>query len=303
MKKKILVLGRTGMLGYMVMSVLSNSDGLLVSGTQRDNPKEEFYFDVKKGIGTLKEAYDRNQGFDYFVNCIGITRPKINVKNPGSIINAVEVNTFFPHRLAAFAERNNVKVIHISTDGVFSGRHEYYAESSSRDCTDIYGRTKSLGEAKGNNLINIRCSILGPSPFEKEGLLEWFLSQKEGSTIDGYTNNIWNGVTTLQFAELCENIIRRDEFNRLRKLSSVFHFAPNRPISKYELFLLLKSAFTKDVNISPAEDNRGSIRRVLKSDYEAIKMVYPQGLPMEKVIKQLVDFVNTHGIKRLERRN
>lgn len=291
MKKKILVLGRTGMLGHMVLAVLSKSDDFFVRGTQFTDPEEEFYFDAANEIRVLKEIYDKNQGFDYLVNCIGALNRTINLNNKYSIAKAIRINSLFPYGLAEFAEENNIKVIHISTDGVFLGSREYYTEGSLSDCTDIYGKTKSLGEVNSKNVINIRCSILGRSPFEKGGLLEWFLSRKEGAVIEGYTNDIWNGVTTLQFAELCENIINGNEFDSLRKLSSVFHFAPNQAISKYELLVLLRSVFAKDISVNPIEDSKGKIYRILRSNYcEALKKVYPRDIPMRKAVDQLVDF-------------
>lgn len=258
---KILILGHTGMLGSMVEKVFFEDAEIEVLTYQFDaaNPATFRFFDSDK--------------VDYCINCIGVTAQHINGQNSASLRQAVQVNSLFPHQLVVYAEEHEVKIIHISTDGVFSGKGGPYYEDSPHDCFDIYGKTKSLGEPHTQNALTIRCSIIGPSP-KKEGLFEWFLSQPDGSTIKGFTNHLWHGVTTRQFAELCREIVKKDVFESLRTVSSVFHFAPNEPIIKYELLKLFKDVFKKNVEIEPVEDACGEVKRVLDSHFQELKNVY-----------------------------
>ena len=287
MKTRILVLGSTGMLGHMVMRVFEKEKACETRGTHLNDKDDPYYFDAEAGLGRLDTIFTENGGYDYLINCIGITKDKIDENNHESVRRAKRVNSLFPHELADFAEKKGARVIHISTDGVFSGSKESYDEDAACDCTDVYGKSKSSGEVRRDNFLNIRCSIMGPSPFEKGGLLEWFLSQPEGSNVQGYTNNIWNGVSTLQFAQLCRRMIKDDLFTALRNESAVFHFAPNQPVSKYELLTLLKSAFNKDVTIIPVENENGAVRRILVSKYKGLKEIYDRDVPMSRVVTQL----------------
>ncbi len=264
-KYNAIVLGSRGMLGHMVLKVLEQQKEWEVRGVDsRDFDVETF---------TPQDV----SGYEYVINCIGALA--------GSDEAQMEkVNAEFPLRLA---KATSAKIIHMSTDGVFSGKGGPYDESSPADATDAYGRSKLEGEVNAPNVLNIRTSIIGPSPYKKKGLLEGFLSQPDGATVQGYTNHIWNGATTLQFAELCEKIIKTGMFDSLRQESSVFHFAPNGPVSKYTLLELCKEVWRKNVKIEPVEDPRGSVERVLTTKYEGIKNIFPHGISMRDALQQL----------------
>lgn len=266
------------MLGYMVFKILSGEESFEVQGTQSENKNLPHYFSVEGGI---KDGFNN---YDYLINCIGILSQAIDARDSISVARAIRVNALFPHELAASTQ---ARIIHISTDGVFSGQADQYDEDALPDCLDVYGKTKSLGEVVANNVLNIRTSIIGPSPFKKQGLLEWFLSQPDGGTIFGYTNHIWNGVTTLQYAELCAKIIKEDIFDKLHAESPVFHFAPNQPISKYELLNLFKKTFNKNIKINPIEDPKGLVRRILVSKFSGLEQLFQQDIKMEEVMAQL----------------
>ncbi|MBM3252218.1 MAG: sugar nucleotide-binding protein [Candidatus Omnitrophica bacterium] len=279
---RILVLGSTGMLGHMAFRVLSKNRNFKVEGTQLEDQNAPYYFNAEDSI---KKEFDK---YDYLINCIGILSSGIKAGDSISAARAIKINALFPHQ---FAKLVKGKIIHISTDGVFSGKAENYNEESSHDCLDIYGKTKSLGEVVADNVLNIRTSIIGPSPIKKQGLFEWFMAQPEGEVINGYVNHIWNGVTTLQFAELCAKIIKEDVFCELRNKSSVFHFSPNCPVTKYELLSIFKIVFKKDVIINPVEDPGGPVIRILKTKYEGLKRLFPHGGAMESAIQELKDFI------------
>ncbi len=287
---KVLVLGNTGMLGHMVMKLLSANKRFAVCGTHLSDLEDKYYFDVEQGLEKLDAICGANNEFDFFINCIGITANKINVADSESVIRATEINAIFPHRLAEYARNKKSRVIQISTDGVFSGHRESYDEDCPHDCPDLYGKTKSIGEVYCDNFINLRCSIIGPSPFEKAGLFEWFQSQQAGSAISGYTNHLWNGVTTLQFAELCVKIMETDKFDVLREESAVFHFCPNMPVSKYELLVILKDCLEKDITINALAHGENVVRRVLVSKYSGLKTLCGNNVPMAEAIGQLMEF-------------
>ncbi|KKU14129.1 MAG: dTDP-4-dehydrorhamnose reductase (L-QuiNAc synthase) [Parcubacteria group bacterium GW2011_GWC2_45_7] len=271
------------MLGHMVLKALAQEKEWEVKGVDSRN------FDVETFTQQDVSVYE------YVINCIGVLSGSDEAQMQA-------VNAEFPHRLA---KATSAKIINMSTDGVFSGRPsphplpkgeggrrpgEGYDEDSPADSTDAYGKSKLEGEVNAPNVINIRTSIIGSSPNKKKGLLEWFLSQPDGWVVKGFTNHIWNGVTTLQFAQLCEKIIKTGAFNALRKESSVFHFAPNGPMTKYELLVLFKKVFKKNISVEPTEDPRGSVERVLKTKYEWLERLFSHGNNMEEALKQLNQF-------------
>lgn len=290
MKKKVLVLGSTGMLGHMVLKVLSKAEGIDAWGTHIGDSSDPMYFDVEAGLENLASICKRKEGVQYIINCIGINAVHIDASDSKSIMRAIRINAAFPHELATFAELKDIRVIHISTDGVFYGRAENYDEDAPCDCTDIYGKTKSLGEAVNPRLLNLRCSIIGPSPYEQGGLYEWFMSQPDNTQVSGYTNHFWNGVSTLQFAELSLTVIMGEHFDTLRHESHIFHFAPNRLLSKYDLIKLMQTVSNKSITVVPAEHSGGIVRRVLKTKYKGIMNIYPAAGSIEGVISGMITY-------------
>ena len=291
-KKRVLILGVTGMLGHMVYRVLSESANIDVQGTHIFDKHDNFYFDVMSGLRALEIICNSAPYYDYFINCIGILPGKIAEKDSATIRKAIKINSLFPHELSALVKERGGRVIHISTDGVFSGEGDSYSEDDTHDCPDFYGITKSLGEVIDKHFINLRCSIIGPSPFLGEGLLEWFLKQPDGSVISGYTNHIWHGISTYQFANLCIKIVEGDHFEELRKESAAFHFAPNEPISKYELLCLFREIFKKDVKIEAKTSDDKIYRRVLQTKYVGLRNLYAYSIPAAKMVSELAVYMN-----------
>ena len=281
---KILVLGSTGMLGHTIVKVLSQERGWEIIGTQARDAKASGFFRVEDSVDALESV---GKNFDYAINCIMVAPWHIDPLASESVRRAIEVNALFPHMLARYTSSRETRLIHISTDGVFSGKGGSYDENAPADVLDVYGRTKWLGEVHAPHVLTIRTSLVGMSPLKKEGLLEWFLSQSDGSTVNGFTNHIWNGVTTLQFTELCRRIIRKDYFNVLRNESSLFHFAPNNPVTKCQLLEMFKTTFEKNITIHPIADPRGPVERVLRTRYVGLKELFPWGKSIEEAIREL----------------
>ena len=236
----VLVLGGGGMLGATVSHVLSRQLQLKVTAAARaprpavDDSPSLVAFDALRD--SLDELLDRDS-FEWIVNAVGVLKPRIDVYDPASIQNAIAVNAVFPHRLATAAASRTQRVIQIETDGVFSGSRGPYDESSPHDATDIYGKTKSLGETPAPNVVHLRCSIVGVKRPPALSLLGWALSAPTGARLPGYTNHRWNGITTLQFARLCGAIIGGAD------VPAPQHVVPADTVSKADLLGYAVAAF------------------------------------------------------------
>ena len=275
----------------MVQRVLAASDTIDVHGTHISEKLDPFYFDVMSGLTELEVICDHSPGYDYFINCIGILPGKIVEKDPTTIRKAIKINSLFPHELSTFAKERSIRVIHISTDGVFSGEAESYREDDIHDCPDFYGITKSVGEVFDTHFLNLRCSIIGPSPFIGEGLMEWFLKQPAGSVVSGYTNHIWHGISTYQFGNLCLKIIEGDHFEEIRRESAVFHFAPNEPITKFDLLCLFNETFKKHVNVEARASDDKIYKRILQTKYQGLKNIYAYNVPAARMVTELAFYI------------
>ena len=219
--KKIVVLGSTGMLGNAVGKYfLSQPDKYRTYLSYRN--KDVSYGKNKFKFDPLFEGLDKIPKSDFIINCIGITKPNIDKNKAHSII----INSLFPWQLADHARKTKTKLIHITTDCVFSGKDGNYRENSEHDALDFYGKSKSLGEP--NEAMVLRTSIIGEEIHNHANLLAWVKSMA-GKDINGFTNHLWNGITTKQFAKVCEKIID----SRLAD-NGVHHIFSN-PVNKYQL--------------------------------------------------------------------
>jgi len=201
---------------------------------------------------------------------------------------AITVNALFPHILSEAAHdiNPNIKIIQIATDCVYNGKKGNYSEDDTHNPEDVYGKTKSLGEVISNNFLNVRCSIIGPELRGHLSLLDWFLNQIPQSTVSGFTHHHWNGVTTLQFADLCSQIIQNEMFERYRMLNHVLHYVTNDIVNKDELLKIFKKEFKKDTIIIPCENIGEPIDRTLKSVFLQNNII-----PMEQALADLNRFI------------
>ncbi|MRS04221.1 hypothetical protein EG832_13535 [bacterium] len=164
-----------------------------------------------------------------------------------------------------------MKLIHISTDAVFLGSDEAYYEDHTCDGMGDYALSKIIGEVDAPGALNLRCSLIGHEVNRSRNLLEWVLSRRTGETIQGYTNHIWNGVTTLQLSEFIYKILCSDLFDEIRSKTPVLNYSPNIPVSKYNLLKIFKEVYQKDISIEPHETKDG-IRRILNSRFSHFYM-------------------------------
>jgi dTDP-4-dehydrorhamnose reductase len=269
------------MVGSAVSHALAASSGSKVEGTQRRNPRAPDYFDL---LGMAREQYIAVLGrrsYDYIVNCIGILRSAIQEQDADSISRATRVNALFPQELPAIASGS--RIIHISTDGVFSGKlARPYVESDPTDPIDTYGRTKAQGESRAANVINIRCSLIGRDPAGK-GIIEWVLRSREGAELRGFEDQRWNGVTTKQFAELCRRIIASESFDQVRNESFVHHFCPNPVTTKYDLLQRVSGLSGRKVAVRRAQSGAPNTP-ILGSMYSSMQELYPERLSWDALI-------------------
>ena len=276
------------MLGQMVEQFMSKSGKIDVKYTCRGQESDAFSFNVEDGFQGLYEIVKNFGRVGYFINCIGVLNSEIDVKCSKSVSRAILVNALFPHELATLAQEIGARVIQISTDGVFSRDAGVCLEDSPQHCDDIYGKTKSVGEVIAPNFLNIRCSIVGPNPATKRGLLEWFIGQPQGAAVHGYTDHIWNGVTTVQFADLCAKLVLSDSFQTVRKEGPIHHFCPNGLLSKYELLILFKKFFRPDISVNAAISEGRSLCRILDTQYSSLKEIFGCGKHMKDAINELL---------------
>lgn len=274
MKKNILILGATGMLGMEVLRSFQSINNVNIYASYRKkqylknlNKKKTTFFKFDVDHTNILKRLSKKKIL--VINCIGIIKPFINESDSNSIFEAIKVNTNFPHMLKKiFLKKKGNKIYQIATDCVYSGNKGNYLESSAHDCTDVYGKTKSLGEVVHSKFYNIRCSIIGPEIKNKVSLLEWFKSQKKGSNLTGFANHSWNGLTTHAYAEALRSII----VNRI-KIPNDFHLLPKKKISKYELLLEFKKKFLRnDLKIKKI-NHSFNINRTLNSKYKKINQI------------------------------
>jgi dTDP-4-dehydrorhamnose reductase len=259
---KILIFGRSGMMGQMLLSYL-DSQNVEVFGTQRDNIDRLFYFNINKPHADNGIFSNIPSDLDCIINCIGVNR--LERANSDIFKLGFFVNAFFPGYLCEFCRLHSIKMIHISTDAVFQSSLSARYENDVCDGIGDYATSKILGEICGPDMLNIRCSIIGSEVEKSSNLLSWFLSQDDGGAVSGYINHIWNGVTTLQLAKFIYRLIITNEYSRITARTSVVHFSPNNPLSKYDLLVLCKEVYAKNICINPVKAENDITRILLSS--------------------------------------
>jgi dTDP-4-dehydrorhamnose reductase len=287
---KILVLGATGMLGNVVLEYLSGVDGFVVAGTSTSTSEKFLNFNVLTTslddvIGEFKP--------DWVINCIGKIKPEINEGDSASVSNAIKVNALFPFELAS--AEGNFNVIQIATDCVFSGKTGSYAETDEHDATDVYGKTKSLGECNGGRTLNIRCSIIGTEINKSKSLIGWVLNQPKGSKINGFLNHRWNGVTTLAFARITAGIIQN---SMLHKRDLTIHLVPKNVVDKFTLVGLIADRFDRgDLTVLPMNADN-PIDRTLSTNFSELNLDfwlnggYVTIPTIEEMLNEYVDWIS-----------
>lgn len=246
---KILILGVTGMLGNAMFRLLCRDSGHEVFGSARSGSALR-YFDeslarqIVTGVDveshdSLVRAFGAVQP-DVVINCIGLVKQLSDANDP---LQAVPINSLLPHRLAALCKVASARLVHISTDCVFSGAKGGYLESDFPDAYDLYGRSKLLGEVDYPHAVTLRTSIIGHELAGARSLLCWFLAQQ--GPVKGFTKAVFSGLPTNELARVIRDVVLpKPELHGL-------HHVASKPIDKYSLLGLVADVYGKAIEIVP----------------------------------------------------
>lgn len=252
MKEKIAILGANGMLGSMVLDYFYSQGYPVIATTraQQEFNREKYPRATWRTLDAGSTWQDLKQdlkGAKWIINCIGIIKPHIKDDDMVKTETAILINSLFPYNLVKAAEKNKAKILQIATDCVWDGDRGDYIETDLHNPTDVYGKTKSLGEVYSEWIMHIRCSIIGPENTNHLSLMDWFLHQEQNSKVNGFTNHKWNGLTTLHFAKVCRGIIESN-----LKIDHTQHIIPSKSISKAKILKVLANEFNReDIEITP----------------------------------------------------
>jgi dTDP-4-dehydrorhamnose reductase len=248
---RVLVLGATGMLGSAMMRELVDSDDLDALGTIRSGDSKSLFpsplasklvvLRDSQDYDGLTEMLDRMRP-DVIVNCISPNRASLAEGDP---IRIIPICALLPHQLARLSGERGARLIHFSTDGVFSGAKGGYTEDDRPDPIDVYGVAKWLGEPRGEHTITIRTSMIGHELRGSQGLLGWFLSQEKHCKC--YSRTVFSGLPAVVLAQIVRDMVLPHP-----ELSGVYHVAA-QPITKCELLRLIADVYGKSIEILPDE--------------------------------------------------
>jgi dTDP-4-dehydrorhamnose reductase len=259
---KVLVLGASGMLGNAVLRVLASSDGFDAVGSVRSAAAMRLLPESVRDrlvTGVDVDNADSLAGLfgqvrpDAVINCVGLVKQLAEVKDP---LSAIPINSLLPHRLARLCQVASARLVHVSTDCVFSGTKGMYIESDFADADDLYGRSKYLGEVDYPHAVTLRTSIIGHElGGSAHGLVGWFLAQR--GSVKGFARAVFSGLPTVELAAVI-----RDCVLPAPSLRGVYHVSA-APIDKFSLLRLVGSAYGRSVDIVP--DDKLVIDRSLDS--------------------------------------
>ncbi|MHA1765835.1 MAG: dTDP-4-dehydrorhamnose reductase family protein [Promethearchaeota archaeon] len=235
--KKILIFGSTGMAGHVITRYFKSLNKYEIFNSSRSRLDEDTHIiDVLNNREDIINFIERLRP-DIIINCIGVLIRESELYPD----QAIYINSYFPRFLENLGKKSQFKLIHLSTDCVFSGERGNYSETDIKDGKTMYARTKSLGEVINKKDLTIRTSIIGPELKSRgEGLFHWFFNQK--NEIKGYNKVYWTGITTLELAKAIDAAVEED-------LSGLYHLVPNNKISKHELLNLIKKIWNLPIKI------------------------------------------------------
>jgi dTDP-4-dehydrorhamnose reductase len=245
----VLVLGASGMLGHTVLRFFAASPGYSAVGSVRSRNALELLpqelraqvisgLDVEN-VDALMQLFVRVKP-DVVINCIGVIKQLSESDDP---LAAIPINSLLPHRLLRLCKLTAARLIHVSTDCVFSGTKGSYRESDRPDAADLYGRSKLLGEVDDAQAVTLRTSIIGPELASAHGLFSWFMAQRVRTR--GYTRAIFSGLPTIELARVMRDVVipRAD-------IAGLYHVSAD-PISKFDLLSLIASTYGLSIDVEP----------------------------------------------------
>ncbi|QWD81939.1 SDR family oxidoreductase [Polynucleobacter sp. MWH-S4W17] len=247
----ILVLGASGMLGNAVLRFFADSDGFTVIGTVRSRqsfnllPKRFQNFLISdidiENMDCLVKLFSAVRP-SVVINCIGLVKQLSEANDP---LSAIPINSLLPHRLARMCALTGARLVHMSTDCVFSGEKGMYVEADAPDAHDLYGRSKYLGEVDYPNAITLRTSIIGHELNGVRSLVDWFLSQQ--GEVKGFSNAFFSGLPTVEIARIIRDFVIPHP-----DMHGTYHVSADS-INKFNLLKLIANVYSKKIDIIPDE--------------------------------------------------
>jgi dTDP-4-dehydrorhamnose reductase len=281
----VLILGATGMMGNTLFRFLDQNPNYEVYGAIRSSKDRQFFSEsqnkkistdldisgtrmINKLLSSIKPKV--------LVNCIGLVKQLAEVDDP---LQVIPINSLLPHQLAKLCLSHSCRLIHLSTDCVFSGSRGNYVETDFADANDLYGRTKFLGEVDYPNAITLRTSIIGHELKSNKSLLNWFLQEKE--EVQGFTDAIFSGLPTVELSRVIQEFVIPNE-----ALRGTYHISSD-PIDKFSLLNLIKIIYRKEISIVPSDKLK--INRALDSSRFRIATGYSPS-SWDKLIQDMKNF-------------
>ena len=284
-KTKVLVLGATGMLGNAVLRLFAQSAGYEVLASARSTSAlgllpEELSDRLICGVNventdSLMNLFAKARP-DVVINCIGLVKQLAEADDP---LSAIPINALLPHRLARLCDVAGARLVHMSTDCVFSGTKGMYTEVDMSDAKDLYGRSKYLGEVDYPHAITLRTSIIGHELSGAHSLVGWFLAQQGG--VRGFRRAIFSGLPTVELARVI-----RDHVLAHPELHGVYHVSAE-PINKFDLLTLIAKAYGKTIAIT-ADDKLAIDRSLDSSRFRWATGYQPQ--PWPELVRRMHEF-------------
>ena len=247
---RVLVLGASGMLGSAVFREFDGHAPHEVWGLVRNEAFLPYFSPAQQGRiltgvdvldeAALRAALDRVRP-DVVINCVGLIKQKEHVEDP---LVVLPINAMLPHRLALLCAPGNIRLLHISTDCVFSGRKGMYTEDDPSDAEDLYGKSKYIGELRdAAHAVTLRTSIVGRELNSSRALVDWFLAQQ--GAVHGFRRSIFSGMTTIELARVMRDVVLPDA-----SLHGLYHVS-SAPISKFDLLKLVAAQYGKAIDVVP----------------------------------------------------
>jgi dTDP-4-dehydrorhamnose reductase len=275
---KLLIIGGNGMAGSVMVDYFRQQPGYEVIFTTRDKDFPGSIF-LDATDFTAVESLVNEEKPQVIINCTGL----LNQKAEEQYQDAIKVNGVLPHLLAKLADYSGAKLIHISTDCVFSGDKGSYTEDDHTDGQSVYALTKALGEVRDSRHLTIRTSIIGPEKrSEGIGLFKWFMEQT--GVVKGFQNVFWNGVTTLELAKFTQACIEEG-------VTGLYHLTSSETVSKFELLKMIQAEFNKE-DISIVPDSANKLDRTLRNTRTDLRYDFPG---YSKMLSEMHAWMNKNG--------
>jgi dTDP-4-dehydrorhamnose reductase len=276
---RAIVFGSTGMVGRAVVAKLATVPDLDVVAVSRKGQ----CFDVRQEAAGTPEVLE---GAAFAVNCVGLLRNDPSYGTPAYQHAATLVNSLWPQRLAEVASARGCRVVHLSTDGVFSPGTEPADETTPLGATEVYGISKALGEVSAEHVINVRFSVIGPAPDRAPSLWEWLVRQPPDAEVRGYATYGWTGCTSAQLGWFISDLAAPSTFDAVRSVAPACHFLPNGTTTKFSVLEKLADRLRPDVVVVPAPQAVPT-SRVLTSSSVLAASLYSGARGWDRAIAQL----------------